>query len=187
MSVKIRGGILLARKAFVMEHFGFEAWDTVLAALSTEERTLLKSNIIHIGWYPFEVSEHLDKAIFSVLGKNDRSIFESIGAKSAHENLSGAQNPLIRPGDPQAFMKQANLIYKFYYDVGRRDYEVTGPNSGLLTTYDAETYSEIDCLTVIGWYKEALKMCGAKQVEIIETKCRARGDHVCQYKARWQI
>ena len=56
-----------------------------------------------------------------------------------------------------------------------------------MTTIDAETFSEVDCLTVIGWYKEALKMCGAKAVFMIETRCRARGDDVCQYRVNWQM
>jgi len=34
----------------------------------------------------------------------------------------------------------------------------------------------LDCLAVIGWYKEALKMHGAKNVVIVEERCRATGD-----------
>jgi predicted hydrocarbon binding protein len=187
MAVKIRGGILLARKAFVLENFGREAWDGVLATLPVEDRAVLRGVLIQIGWYPFELNEHLDQAIFSELGKNDSSIFESIGAKSARENLSGSQNPFIQPGNPQAFMKQAGIIYKFYYDTGRREYEVMDSASGILTTYDAETYSKVDCLTVIGWYKEALKMCGAREADIKETQCRAKGDPVCRYEIHWSM
>ena len=113
------------------------------------------------------------------------SVFESIGAQSARENLTSAQQAFLKPENPEAFLKQADMIYKFYYDTGRRDYTPISPNPGLLTTYDAETFSSVDCLTVIGWYKEALKMCGAKSVEIVETQCRAKGDNVCQYEIKW--
>lgn len=88
-------------------------------------------------------------------------------------------------GDPQAFMKKAEVIYRFYYDVGHREYEQTGENEGTLTTYDAETFSGVDCATVIGWYKEALAMCGANNPRVEEVHCRARGDDVCEYRVRW--
>jgi hypothetical protein len=84
-------------------------------------------------------------------------------------------------------MRKADMIYKFYYDTGRREYEETGKNSGVLTTYDAETYSAPDCLTVIGWYKEALKMCGARNVKVVEEECRARGGSCCRYCFSWEI
>jgi len=42
-----------------------------------------------------------------------------------------------------------------------------------------------DCATVVGWYKEALGMCGARDVRMDEVQCRARGDSVCQYTVSW--
>jgi len=186
MTMQIRGSILLARKNFVCEHFGDEAWNEILGLLPAEDQTVLRS-VIQVGWYAFTIGEHLDQAIVNELGKGDSSVFEAIGAKSAQDNLSGAHKAFLQPGHPQTFMKQAGQIYKFYYDVGWREYEPTGPDSGVLTTHEAETFSAVDCLTVIGWYKEALKMCGAKSVEMTETKCRAKGDDVCEYQVSWEI
>ena len=54
-----------------------------------------------------------------------------------------------------------------------------------MTTYDAETFSVPDCLTVVGWYKEALKMCGVKNVSITEETCRATGGEHCRYVIKW--
>jgi len=39
---------------------------------------------------------------------------------------------------------------------------------------------------VIGWYKRALELCGAKNPRIVEDSCRARGDEVCRYRVNWQ-
>lgn len=186
MGAQIRGAVLQARKAFVNEHFGSGAWEQVLSALPEEDQEFFRGLLISVGWYPFEIGERLDKAIVDVLGKGDPKIFEEIGAKSARENLEGTHKPFLMPGNPQGFMAQANAIYKFYYDVGRREYEKTGPRSGIMTTYDAETFSEPDCMTVIGWYKEALTMCGAKNVEMTEETCRAKGGSYCRYQIKWE-
>jgi hypothetical protein len=61
----------------------------------------------------------------------------------------------------------------------------TGAKEAVLTTHDAETFSAPDCLTVIGWYRKALEMCGATTVRIVEEECRARGGAVCRYRVSW--
>lgn len=187
MTTKIRGAVLQARKSFVEENFNKDAWERVLQALPEEDQKLYRGILISAGWYPFESGERLDKAIVDVLGHGDTKIFEEIGAESARKNLSEAQKPFLTPGNPQAFMAQANTIYKFYYDVGYREYEATGPTSGVMTTYEAETFSALDCLTVVGWYKEALNMCGARNVEVVEEACRAKGHPSCRYLLSWDI
>jgi hypothetical protein len=55
-----------------------------------------------------------------------------------------------------------------------------------MTTYEAETFSVPDCLTVAGWYRRALDLCGAQGVSIVEDECRAKGGEVCRYRIAWK-
>jgi len=183
--MQIKGLIIKARKDFVENHFGEGSWNKVLEALSAEDREELGDLVVTAKWYPFEIGERLDQAIVDVLGEGDKKIFEEIGAESARSGLGKVHQSFLEPGDPQGFMKKAGLIYKFYYDTGHREYEQTGPTSGVMTTYDAETFSAMDCLTVIGWYREGLRMCGAKNIKIVEEECRARGGPHCRYRLEW--
>jgi uncharacterized protein (TIGR02265 family) len=185
--MKIKGMIIAARKEFVNENFGQGAWEKVLAGLSLEDRQLIGESILSSQWYPFEIGDHIDKAIVKVLGKGDDLVFEQLGAKSAQKSLAKEHRTFLAPGNPQSFMKKTGSIYKFYYDTGYREYQATGPNSGVITTYEAKTFSVPDCLTVVGWYKEALKMCGARDIKITEEECRATGGKVCRYKVEWNI
>jgi hypothetical protein len=184
--MKVKGAVLLSRVAFVKKHFGGQAWKDVLSAVSADDGTDF-AGLLASGWYPFETGQRLDDAIVRVIGKGDRRVFEELGAASARENLTTVHKMFVAGQDPQGFMAKAPVIYSFYYDTGRRTYEPTGPSSGVLTTFDAGSYSAVDCLTVIGWYKEALAMCGAKEVVVQETACRARGDAVCRYEFRWRF
>ena len=183
--MEIKGLVLQARKEFVEENFGEGAWKKVLEAMPEEDRDSLQDLILAAKWYPFELGNRLDKAIVKILGEGKEKIFEEIGAQSAVRGLIKVHKSFLTPGDPQAFLKKADVIYKFYYDTGRREYKETGPTSGVLTTYDAETYSVPDCLTVIGWHREALKMCGARNVDVVEEECRARGGACCRYRVTW--
>jgi predicted hydrocarbon binding protein len=186
-TMKIKGFILHSRKEFVLDNFGNDGWNKVLATLPDEDKKIYEGFILTSNWYDFEISERLDTAIVEILGKGSTDVFEDIGKKSAQRHLTGIHASFIVPGNPQAFLEKADVIYKYYYDVGYREYEATGTNSGILTTYESEVYSAPDCLTVIGWHKEALRMCGAKEVQIEEEVCRAKGGDYCQYMVQWQI
>ena len=183
--MNIKGTVLLARRAFVQRHFGPDTWEKVLATLPPEDQATLRKLILNVAWFPFKLGERLDAAIVRVLAKGDEKVFEQIGRNSADENLTGAQRSFLVPGDIHAFLRQTPEIYRFYYDAGHRTYEKTGPTSAVLTTGDADTFSRVDCLTIIGWHKRALEMCGARDIKMTEEACRSRGDAHCRYRLEW--
>jgi uncharacterized protein (TIGR02265 family) len=182
---QVKGAVLKSRIAFVEEHFGKGAVQRVLESLPVEYqrpfRLLFTSN-----WYPFELGKRLDDAIVRVLGKGQPELFERLGAASAEKNLTSLHAGYLTPGNPQAFLAKAPQIYSLYYGTGRREYAATGPTSGVLTTYEADTFSGPDCMTVVGWYRKALEMCGARKVSVVEEECRANGGAVCRYRVRWE-
>ena len=182
---QIKGTILKSRLAFVEQHWGRGGVERVLAALSDDDQRALKP-VLTVKWYPFEIGERLDAAIVDVLGDGRSEVFERLGAASADANLTTLHKQFLSPGKPHVFLGKAPQIYGFYYETGSRSYEQTGERSGVMTTRDAETFSVPDCLTVIGWYKRALEMCGAEGVTIVEDECRARGGEVCRYRVEWQ-
>jgi len=181
---QIKGAVLKSRMAFIQEQFGDAAVQRVLAGLPEEDRAAL-SSILTVRWYEFDLGKRLDDAIVAKCGHGDPAFFKRLGASSADRNLTVLHKSFLSPGDPHAFLGKASAIYRLYYDTGRREYERTGPAEGVLTTFEAETFSAPDCLTVIGWYERALAMCGASDVRIVEEECRAAGGAVCRYRVSW--
>jgi uncharacterized protein (TIGR02265 family) len=184
----IKGNVLLSRLRYVRERGGEEAFEQVMARLTPEDQKILRGWILHISWYPFELNQRLDAAIARVFSPDDKSrVFLEMGRASAEANLAGPQKPFLRDGDPHAMLSNAGKIYAAYYQAGRRTYEKTGERSGVLRTFDAESYSATDCLTVVGWHERAVELCGGKDVKIVETRCRARGDPNCEYALSWEL
>ena len=182
---KVKGSVLKSRLAFVEKQFGPEGLDKVLSSLDEADQKELHG-MVPVAWLDFEIGKRLDDAIVRVLGGGRPEVFERLGAASADANLTTVHAAFLAPGNPQAFLAKAPQIYRMYYQTGHREYEQIGDNEGILTTHEAETFSKADCLTVIGWYKRALELCGAKNPRVIEDKCRARGDEVCRYRVSWQ-
>lgn len=181
---QVKGSVLKARLAFVEEHGGVAGVGRVLGALAPDEREALRT-VLTMKWYPFELGQHLDEAIVRELGGGRREYFERLGAASADRNLTTLHRAFLAAGDPHAFLAKAPQIYALYYETGRREYARTGEREGVLTTIGAETFSAPDCLTVVGWYRRALELCGATGVRVVEEECRARGAGACRYRVSW--
>ena len=181
---KVKGSVLKSRLAFVEDNFGEDGLRRVLESLSAEDQKALRS-LLPMQWCDFELGKRLDEAIVQVLGAGRPDYFERLGMASAEKNLSTVHQAFLKPGDPHGFLAKAPQIYRLYYQTGRREYERLGEKEGVLTTHEAETFSTADCLTVIGWYRKALEMCGAREVKIVEEECRARGGAVCRYRVTW--
>jgi uncharacterized protein (TIGR02265 family) len=182
--VNIKGSVINARLAFVEQESGSEAVQRVLARLSPEDRGALDP-VLSSKWYPFELGRRLDDAIAKELGARGLEFFRKLGRDSADKNLGGVHKALLIRGDPHAFLAQSPIIYKMYYDRGRREYENVGPQEAVLTTHDAPTASAVECQTNMGWHQRALELCGATDVKVTEEECLGTGGKVCRYRLRW--
>ena len=181
---QIKGSVLKSRLAFVEQHAGAAGVERVLAALDENDRQTLRL-VLPVQWYPFEVGRRLDDAIVRTVGGGRADFFERLGEASAVQNLGSLHKTFLTPGRPHDFLGKAPQIYRLYYETGRREYAQTGEKSGVITTFDAETFSAPDCLTVIGWYRKALELCGVGGVRMQHDECRAKGGAVCKYSLSW--
>ena len=182
---QIKGSVVKSRLAFIEEHSGNEGVENVLASLPENDRRTLRS-VVSVKWYPLDLGTRLDEAIVKVLGGGKPEFFERLGAASAEKNLSSVHKAFVTAGDPHAFLTRTPAIYSMYYEKGRREYQKTGDKSAVLTTHDAEVFSAPDCLTIVGWHRRALEMCGARSVRVVESECRSKGGAVCRYALSWE-
>jgi hypothetical protein len=185
-SIQIKGSVLRTRLELVEDLRPGDGRARVLARLDPVDREALGS-LLASSWYPFGLGSRLDEAIVAEIGGGRPEFFEKLGEASAEKNLgpAGVHRRFLVAGDPHAFLEKTSLIYSYYYDQGRRNYERAGEHEAVLTTHDAETFSAPDCLTVVGWYRRALEMCGAQRPRVVEEQCRARGAGVCRYRLTW--
>jgi uncharacterized protein (TIGR02265 family) len=179
----VKGGAIQSRLHFVREQRGEEGVGKVLGRLTDEDRAAC-AHLLTGGWYGFDLNQRLDEAIVAELGGGE-NVFEQIGEKSATHNLTNAHKAFVLGRDPHGLLKRAAQIYTMYYDSGHRTYESLGEKKAVLRTFESNTYSRHDCLTVVGWHRKAIEMCGGQQAMVTETKCRARGGDVCEYVCEW--
>ncbi|HUP49564.1 MAG TPA: TIGR02265 family protein [Thermoanaerobaculia bacterium] len=181
--MKVKGGSLLARLSFVRDQRGEAGVQRVIERLPAADQKVI-AQLLTASWYPFELNERLDQAVAEEMGIGEK-VFLLMGEKSAEQNLGGPHRALLAEGDPHALLRRAPQIYQMYYDTGRRTYESLGEKKAVIRTFEASIVSKNDCLTVAGWHRKAIEMCGGNSARVTETKCRARGAGICEYVCEW--
>lgn len=183
-SMHIKGGLLRARFLFVIMNHGPDMWAHILTSLSEEDRAALKEIILD-NWYPLRILNVIDRAIADELGGEQEEIFERLGEFSATSSLSGPYSSLLNP-DIHSFLSQSALIHRSYQDFGSAVYEPLSETSGLLTINYDQIPPVSYCLSGTSYFRHAIELCGARSARITHTRCRSRGDAVCEFYITWQ-
>ncbi len=184
---RIKGGVLISRLRFLRERGGEALVDRVTQRVTAEDREVLKGFLLPTSWYPLDLNLRLDHAIADeVSPKAPDQVFIEMGRASAQANLTAAQSMFVRVGDPHSLLAQAPTIYRHYYAVGHREYERLGEHAARVRTFDADSVTATDCLTIVGWHQRAIELCGGSDVRVVEEKCRARGADHCAYRCEWR-
>jgi hypothetical protein len=182
----VKGGLLRARFLFVLLNHGADIWARVLSSLPGEERESLKDIIVD-NWYPLSTLDLVDRAIAEQLGDGDKEaeVFDRLGEFSATSSLSGPYSSLINP-DVHSFLSQSALIHHAYQDFGTASYGSLSETSGLLTIQYDKAPPPSFCASGSAYFRHAVELCGARSARVTHTRCRARGDAVCEFYFTWQ-
>jgi len=155
------------------------------ALLPERLRPYLQERLLPSAWYPEEDHIELCRALAKVLPDPGMDVYEFIGEFGARADLSGMYKHLLRPGDPAGTLQKGVVIWQTYHDTGLYRVALDGPSAAHveLVSFGAPT-PEI-CLTLRGWNRSLLRMAGAKDVTVEETRCVHRGDVYCRWEIRW--
>ena len=183
-NMHIKGGLLRARMLFVMLNHGPDHWARVLTGIPEEDRTVFQEIDVD-GWYPLSTLDHVDQAIAKELGGDEEKVFDSLGEFSATSALSGPYSSLVNP-DIHSFLSQSAMIHHAYQDFGSASYAPLSDTSGLLTINYESAPPPSFCPSGSAYFRHAVELCGARSARITHTRCRARGDSVCEFYVTWQ-
>ncbi len=148
-------------------------------------RWYLDERIMVSGWYPEEDQLELIRALAQVLPAPGMDMYEFMGRFTAERDLAGLYEHMVKQGDPQWTLRRGPAIWRSYHDTGTLSVTFEGPGSARLELSDYGLPSSEMCRVLLGWYGQLVRMTGAREVEISETRCRQRKDAACVWEVKW--
>ena len=77
-------------------------------------------------------------------------------------------------------------LWSAHYDSGYCEVSTRGTKAAVLRVRGFETPHPAHCLSVAGWAERSIELSGGKRAIVEESKCRTRGDDLCQLDLNWE-
>jgi predicted hydrocarbon binding protein len=73
-----------------------------------------------------------------------------------------------------------------YYSDGEASCERTGDSAAVLRVAGARSHSQADCESTAGYFERGIELLGGQDPVIELSRCRGRGDELCEFRCRWR-
>jgi hypothetical protein len=157
-----------------------------LAACTQDLRDTITAGIKLPRWYPFEQFIELIVKIDTVFGAGDMALVRPLGRHGADANLTTIYRLFFKVGSTQWILGRAVRLWSAHYDSGYLEVMTKGPKSAMLRIRGFATPHRVHCDSVLGWAERSIELSGGKSVVASETRCRCKGDDVCQLETKWE-
>lgn len=181
---RVRGLVLTNAKLFCLERFGEAGWWRVLDALAKNDRDVAESAVT-VGWYDLGVYDRVHETIDRVLGKGNFSLMRPLGYFCAERDLTTVHRIFARLATTTYLLTKYGEYWRRYQDTGIWNVERQSERCVRATLAQWGSTSEASCVRLAGYIEGFLETVGAKGAKVERTKCRSRGNDVCEYMSTW--
>ena len=160
--------------------------ERLLSQVSPELKASIEMTISKAKWYPFEQFVELNVVIDRLFGKGDLGLIKTLGRYGADANLKTIYRLFYKVGTVHWILGRAVRLWSAHYDSGYLEVATRGPKAAVLRVRGFATPHPAHCLSVSGWAERSIELSGGGRPIIEESKCRTRGDELCQLDATWE-
>ncbi|MFW5875224.1 MAG: hypothetical protein ACOCXM_00675 [Myxococcota bacterium] len=185
--VQVKGAAVTSRIRYVRERFGESALGRLEQALPDKDRAYIEGRVLSSQWVPYELFIDLIVQTDALFGRGDLGLCRDMARFSAEVNLKTVYRIFFRFGTPAFILKRAARLWDMHYDSGRLDVHDDAPGHTRLLIEGFAQPHRAHCLSVLGWAERSAELSGARVRRAEETRCRTRGDPVCELVLDWTV
>jgi hypothetical protein len=138
----------------------------ILARLDEESRKMLAEPISCSAWYPCDAfARFLEADILETAGGNEEELIKR-SERVIERQLSGIYKIFVKLGSPAFVIRRIAAVHSTYFDGVQIIPEMTGPNSSTIQYVGFSREHRILGFVIIGFFKKALEISGAKSVDV---------------------
>ena len=186
---KVKGVLVTAMRAYLNQHYGTEAVEEAIRALSAEDSALLQRRFLDGSKYPSETMIALRRAMRSlVLAKKDGpNAAADVGSYVAEHVFNGPFKPLLAK-DPVSMVHKITWVKNFFYDDYDRTEATMLGNNCCRIDYQYEDGirpTRSVCLSLGSFWARTLELTGAPPVSVSHAVCICDGADRCEFTLTW--
>lgn len=181
----VKGTVLLDTLAVLHERFGVEAYLRVLTSLDPAAKQVLAGGALPNEWYALEVLTSLMQTSLELNEAGDEAKVIANAEEVIARHLRGVYAIFVRLGSPEWIIKRIATVHATYF----RNVEVSkafdGARRASIRYQGLAPRHRILELAIVGFYRKALELSGARSREVRITVPIEAGTGCLELELTW--
>jgi len=181
----IKGRVVLDTLAAVKERAGEQELSKIINILSEESRKVFESPILFSDWYPLDAFAEFLEVDVRETADGDREVLATRSEKVVESQLRGVYRIFVRLGSPRFVITRIAAVHQTYFKGVKIVPEVEG-HAATIKYFGFQRQHNIIEDVIIGFFRKALEMSGAKRVDLKFTVPVAQAGPYSELTIIWQ-
>ncbi len=182
---EIKGATLLQTIEAVKARDGEDKLAAIVAQLDPDSRSVIEGRISPWDWYSLDILAAFLEADVRVTANGDREVLILRSEKVFEAQLRGMYKLFIRLGSPEYVIKRIASVHESYFRGIHFIPEFDDSKQALIKYVGFQSQHDIVGYAIIGFYRKALEISGAKQVAVKFTVPISAGGKYAELKITW--
>jgi hypothetical protein len=181
----IKGTVVLDTMEAIKARAGKDELERIVAHLDEKTREVLQPPISPSSWYSCDAfARFLEADIRETAGGNEKELIKRSEAVIERQ-LRGIYKMFVRLGSPEFVIRRIAAVHSTYFDGVQIIPEMKGPNAASIQYVGFSRNHRIMGFAIIGFFKKALEISGAKRVDVHFTVPIEAGEKFCELALGW--
>ncbi len=183
--VQIKGTAVLDTIKAIKARAGGTELEKIAACLDEETKNIFLGPISPSSWYPFDAfARFLEADIRETAGGNEEELIKRSEAVIERQ-LHGIYKIFVRLGSPEFVIRRIAAVHSTYFEGVEIISEMKGANSAAIQYVGFAPAHRIIGFVIIGFFRKALEISGAKQIEVHFRVPIEAGERYCELALTW--
>jgi hypothetical protein len=164
--VQIKGSVIRETIGQIKRRAGDDSLKKILDLLDDETRKVFESEIFASTWYPLDVFTRFLEMEIKVLANGNEEMVTRGSEAVIERQLRGIYKAFVRLGSPEFVIKRIAAVHATYFQGVPIDVLLPANGRATVRYTGFEKQHRIMGFAIIGFFRKALEISGAKKVEI---------------------
>jgi hypothetical protein len=162
--VQIKGSAIQETINQIKNRAGEGAFQKILTLLDEEARNVFKGEIYSSTWYPLDLFARFLELEIRVLADGKEEMVTRGSEAVIERQLRGIYKAFVKLGSPEFVIKRIAAVHETYFQGVPIDVQLAGHGKAVIKYTGFEKQHRIMGFAIIGFFKKALEISGAKDV-----------------------
>jgi hypothetical protein len=162
--VQIKGSAIKETIDQIRSRAGEAAFQKILGLLDDETRKICEGNIFSSSWYPLDLFTRFLEIEIRVLADGKEEMVTRGSEAVIERQLRGIYKAFVKFGSPEFVIKRIAAVHATYFQGVPIEVELPEKNRALVKYTGFEKQHRIMGFAIVGFFKKALEISGAKDV-----------------------